>query len=151
AGFRNYESASLALEPGPTVFVGPNGQGKTNLVEAIVVLAAGASHRVSGDQALIRHGEDRAIVRALLRHGERSVTVEAEFNRGGTKRIHINRAPVRAKEARRYLDAVIFAPEDLGLVRDEPGGRRRFLDALLVMRQPRMAGVLTDYERVLRQ
>lgn len=149
--FRNYRSAAVDLEPGPTVFVGANGQGKTNLVEAIVLLATGASHRVSGDQALIRQGEDRAIIRAVLRHGDRQVAVDAELNRGRANRIRVNGSPVRAKEARRYLDAVIFAPEDLGLVRDEPGGRRRFLDTLLVMRQPRMAGVLADYERVVRQ
>lgn len=151
AGFRNYRSASVDLGQGATVFVGPNGQGKTNLVEAIVLLAAGSSHRVAGDQALIMHGEDRAIVRARLQHGERVVTIETELNRTGPNRILVNRSPVRSKEARRYLDAVIFAPEDLGLVRDEPSGRRRFLDALLVMRQPRFAGVLADYERVLRQ
>ena len=151
ADFRNYETASIELRPGTTVFVGSNGQGKTNLVEAIVLLAAGSSHRVSGDQALIRNGHDRAIIRARLQHGERSITVETELNRGAPNRMLVNRSPVRAKEARRYLDAVIFAPEDLGLVRDEPGVRRRFLDALLVMRQPRLAGTLADYERVLRQ
>jgi DNA replication and repair protein RecF len=149
--FRNYREVSLALEPGVTVIVGPNGQGKTNLVEAIVVLGAGSSHRVTGDQALVRQGEDRAIVRARLRHGERAIAVEAELNRTGANRIQVNGQPVRSREARRYLDAVLFAPEDLAIVRAEPGGRRRFLDDLLAMRQPRVAGVLTDYERVLRQ
>ena len=151
ADFRNYHAAAVDLVPGSTVFVGPNGQGKTNLVEAIVLLATGASHRVSGDQALIRQGTDRAIIRAVLRHGDRQVAVDAELNRGRANRIHVNGTAVRSREARRYLDAVIFAPEDLGLVRDEPGGRRRFLDTLLVMRQPRLAGVLADYERVVRQ
>ena len=149
--YRNYREVSLALEPGVTVIVGPNGQGKTNLVEAIVVLGAGSSHRVSGDQALVRQGEDRAIVRARLRHGERAIAVEAELNRTGANRIQVNGQPVRSREARRYLDAVLFAPEDLAIIRGEPGGRRRFLDDLLAMRQPRFAGVLTDYERVLRQ
>jgi len=149
--FRNYREASLALEPGVTVIVGPNGQGKTNLVEAIVVLGAGTSHRVTGDQALVRQGEDRAIVRARLRHGERAIAVEAELNRSGANRIQVNGQAVRSREARRYLDAVLFAPEDLAIVRGEPGGRRRFLDDLLAMRQPRIAGVLVDYERVLRQ
>lgn len=151
ADFRNYRTASIELAPGATVIVGPNGQGKTNLVEAIVVLAAGISHRVGGDAPLIRQGEDRAIIRALLRHGDRSITVEAEINRGAANRILVNGSLVRAKEARRYLDAVVFAPEDLGLVRDEPSGRRRFLDALLGMRQPRLIGVLADYERIVRQ
>ena len=149
--FRNYARASVALEPGLTVLVGANGQGKTNLVEAIGYLATGSSHRVTGDQALIMNGRDRAIVRARLRHGERAITIEAELNRGAANRILVNKQPVRAREARRYLDSVIFAPEDLALVRDEPSGRRRFLDGLLVMRQPRIAGVLSDYERVLRQ
>ena len=149
--YRNYRETSLPLSPGVTVIIGPNGQGKTNLVEAIGVLAAGTSHRVSGDQALVRVGEERAILRARLSHGERAITVEAEINRTGTNRLQVNGQPVRAREARRYLDSVLFAPEDLAIVRGEPGGRRRFLDDLLAMRQPRMVGVLTDYERVLRQ
>ncbi len=149
--FRNYREASLPLAPGVTVIIGPNGQGKTNLVEAIGVLAAGTSHRVTGDQALVRAGEDRAIVRARLRHGDRAITLEAELNRTGTNRLQVNGQPVRSKEARRYLDSVLFAPEDLALVRGEPGGRRDFLDDLLAMRQPRMAGVIADYDRVLRQ
>ena len=151
ADFRNYEQASVALGPGVTVLVGPNGQGKTNLVEAIGYLASGASHRVSGDQALIRNGRDHAAVRARLRHGERTITVEAELHRGAANRMLVNGQPVRGREARRALDSVIFAPEDLALVRGEPSGRRRFLDQLLVARQPRLAGVLADYERVLKQ
>lgn len=149
--YRNYREASLALGPGVTVILGPNGQGKTNLVEAIGVLAAGTSHRVSGDQALVRSGEDHAIVRARLRHGDRTVMLEAQINRSGANRIQVNGQPVRSREARRYLDSVLFAPEDLAIVRGEPGGRRRFLDELLIMRQPRMSTVLADYERVLRQ
>ncbi|HWL02629.1 MAG TPA: DNA replication/repair protein RecF [Microbacteriaceae bacterium] len=149
--YRNYREASLSLSPGVTVIIGPNGQGKTNLVEAIGVLAAGSSHRVSGDQALVRAGEDRAILRARLSHGDRAITIEAELNRTGANRLQVNGQAVRSREARRYLDSVLFAPEDLAIVRGEPGGRRRFLDDLLSMRQPRMVGVLSDYERVLRQ
>ena len=149
--YRNYHSASLPLGPGVTVVIGPNGQGKTNLVEAIGVLAAGSSHRVSGDQALVRAGQERAIVRARLTHGERVVTIEAELNRSGSNRLQVNGQAVRSRDARRYLDSVLFAPEDLVIVRGEPSGRRRFLDELLAMRQPRMTGVLGDYERVLRQ
>lgn len=149
--YRNYREASLSLSPGVTVIIGPNGQGKTNLVEAIGVLAAGSSHRVSGDQALVRAGEDRAILRARLSHGDRAITIEAELNRTGANRLQVNGQPVRSREARRYLDSVLFAPEDLAIVRGDPGGRRRFLDDLLSMRQPRMVGVLADYDRVLRQ
>jgi len=149
--FRNYRTASLELGPGVTVIVGPNGQGKTNLVEAIGYLAAGGSHRVASDQALVRNGAERAIIRARLQHGERAIGLQAELNRSGANRLQVNGQPVRSREARRYLDSVLFAPEDLATVRGEPGGRRRFLDELLAMRQPRLAGVLADYERVLRQ
>jgi len=149
--FRNYRSADVALAPGVTVLVGPNGQGKTNLVEAIGYLASGGSHRVSSDQALVRNGADRAFVRARLQHGERVVTIEVELNRASTNRLLVNGSAVKSREARRYLDSVLFAPEDLSLVRGDPGGRRRFLDQLLAARHPRMAGVLSDYERILRQ
>ncbi len=149
--FRNYHSASVAFEPGVTVVAGPNGQGKTNLVEAIGVVATGSSHRVATDQALVREGAEHAIVRVALRHGERTVTIETEINRSGANRLQVNGNPVRSREARRYLDTVLFAPEDLAVVRGEPSGRRRFLDELLLARQPRYAGVIADYERVLRQ
>jgi DNA replication and repair protein RecF len=149
--FRNYRSADVALAPGVTVLIGPNGQGKTNLVEAIGYLASGGSHRVSTDQALVRNGADRAFVRARLQHGTRIVTIEVELNRSSANRLLVNGSPVKSREARRYLDSVLFAPEDLALVRGDPGGRRRFLDQLLVARHPRMAGVIADYDRVLRQ
>lgn len=149
--FRNYRSASVALEPGVTVLLGPNGQGKTNLVESIHYLATGASHRVAGDQPLVREGAERAVVRARVRHGDRAITIEVEIKRSGSNRLQVNGNPVKSREARRFVDAVIFAPEDLGLVRGDPAGRRRFLDGLLVMRQPRLFGVLSDYDRALRQ
>ncbi|WP_022892372.1 DNA replication/repair protein RecF [Agromyces subbeticus] len=149
--YRNYERAELELGPGATVLVGRNGQGKTNLVEAIGYLATLGSHRVSGDQALIRAGADAAIVRALLSHGDRELLVELQLNRQGANRAQLNRSPVKTRELPRYAHSVLFAPEDLAIVRGEPSVRRRLLDELLVQRTPRLAGVMADYERVLKQ
>ncbi len=149
--FRNYETAEVDLVAGPNLFVGSNGQGKTNLVEAIGYLSTLGSHRVAGDQALIRAGRDAAIVRARLEHAERSVLVEVQINRTGANRAQVNRVPTKPRELPRYATSVLFAPEDLALVRGDPGGRRRYLDQLLVQLSPRLAGVLGDYDRVLRQ
>lgn len=149
--FRNYAAAEVQLHPGANLFVGRNGQGKTNLVEAIGYLATLGSHRVSADGALIRQGQDAAIVRARLQHGERQLLVELQLNRTGANRAQVNRAPAKPRDLPRHVASVLFAPEDLALVRGEPSGRRRFLDQLLVQRTPRYAGVIGDYERVLRQ
>ncbi|GAA2446739.1 DNA replication/repair protein RecF [Agromyces soli] len=149
--FRNYERAELELGPGATVLVGRNGQGKTNLVESIGYLATLGSHRVSGDQALVRAGAESAIVRALLVHGDRQLLLELQLNRQGANRAQLNRSPVKTRELPRYAHTVLFAPEDLAIVRGEPGVRRRMLDELLVQRSPRLAGVMSDYDRVLRQ
>lgn len=149
--FRNYESAELELIPGANLFVGSNGQGKTNLVEALGYLSTLGSHRVSSDQAMIRSGRDAAIVRARLVHDERTILAEVQLNRTGANRAQINRSAIKTRELPRYFSSVLFAPEDLALVRGEPSGRRRFLDELLVLRTPRMSGVLADYDRVLRQ
>ncbi|MGI9824969.1 DNA replication/repair protein RecF [Agromyces sp. Marseille-Q5079] len=149
--YRNYARAELTLGPGTTVFVGRNGQGKTNLVESIGYLATLGSHRVSSDQALVKAGADAAIVRALLAHAEREVLVELQLNRTGANRAQLNRSPVKTRELPRYAHSVLFAPEDLAIVRGEPSVRRRLLDELLVQRTPRLAGVMSDYDRVLRQ
>ena len=149
--FRNYESAEVELGPGANLFVGSNGQGKTNLVESVGYLSTLASHRVSADQALIRQGAEFAVVRARLEHAERQLLVEVQLNRSGANRAQVNRVAVRPRELPRYITSVLFAPEDLALVRGEPAGRRRFLDQLLVQLIPRFAGVIADYERVLRQ
>ncbi|MDR5699300.1 DNA replication/repair protein RecF [Agromyces aerolatus] len=149
--YRNYATADLELGPGATVLVGRNGQGKTNLVEAIGYLATLGSHRVSGDQALIRAGADAAIVRARLAHGDRQLLIELQLNRQGANRAQLNRSAVKPRELPRYAHSVLFAPEDLAIVRGEPGVRRRLLDELLVQRTPRLAGVMSDYERVLKQ
>jgi DNA replication and repair protein RecF len=150
--FRNWERVDVALGPGPTVFVGRNGEGKTNLVEAVGYLATMASHRVSSDAPLVRHGAEQAVVRAALRRDDRELLVEIEINPGRANRVRVNRAPLpRPRELLGLVKTILFAPEDLVLVRGDPSDRRRFLDDLLVSRTPRLAGVRSDYERVLKQ
>ncbi|MCI2956827.1 DNA replication/repair protein RecF [Agromyces atrinae] len=149
--YRNYATAEIDLSAGATLLVGRNGQGKTNLVEAIGYLSTLGSHRVSSDQALIRAGAEAAIIRARLQHAGRELLVEVQLNRGAANRAQVNRSPIKTRELPRYCHSVLFAPEDLALVRSEPGVRRRFLDELLVQQTPRLAGVMSDYDRVLRQ
>ncbi|WP_295786828.1 DNA replication/repair protein RecF [uncultured Microbacterium sp.] len=149
--FRNYAEADVTLSAGANVFVGRNGQGKTNLVEAVAYLATLGSHRVSSDAPLVRDGTDAAIVRARLAHGERSVLLELQLNRQGANKARVNGVNVRTTELPRYAQVVLFAPEDLQIVRGDPSSRRRFADQLIVQRIPRMAAVLADYDRVLRQ
>jgi DNA replication and repair protein RecF len=150
--FRSYPEVELPLAPGVTALVGPNGQGKTNLVEAIGYVATLGSHRVSSDAPLVRFGTPRAIIRcAVVQHG-RSTLVELELTPGKANRARLNRSPVpRPREVLGALSTVLFAPEDLALVKGDPAERRRFLDELLVARHPRLAGVRSDYERVLKQ
>lgn len=149
--FRNYAGADVALSAGANLFVGRNGQGKTNLVEAVAYLATLGSHRVSSDAPMVRDGADAAIVRARLAHGDRSVLLELQLNRQGSNKARVNGVNVRTAELPRYAQVVLFAPEDLQIVRGDPSSRRRFADQLIVQRSPRMAGVLADYDRVLRQ
>lgn len=150
--FRSYEQVDLELDAGVTAFVGPNGQGKTNLVEAVGYVATLGSHRVATDTALIRAGAERAVIRLRAVRAERTKLVELELNQGRANRAQVNRAPVRrARDVLGILRAVTFAPEDLALVKGDPEGRRRFLDQLVVQLWPRMAGVMADHDRVLRQ
>ncbi|MFH9420288.1 DNA replication/repair protein RecF [Streptomyces sp. NPDC017529] len=152
ADFRSYARAEVPLDPGVTAFVGPNGQGKTNLVEAVGYLATLGSHRVSSDAPLVRMGAERAIVRAAVVQGERQQLVELELNPGKANRARINRSSqVRPRDVLGIVRTVLFAPEDLALVKGDPGERRRFLDELITARSPRMAGVRSDYDRVLKQ
>lgn len=152
ADFRSYARAEVPLEAGVTSFVGPNGQGKTNLVEAVGYLATLGSHRVSSDAPLVRMGADRAIIRAALVRGDRQQLVELELNPGRANRARINRSSsVRPRDVLGLVRTVLFAPEDLALVKGDPGERRRFLDELITLRTPRMAGVRQDYDRVLKQ
>ncbi|MFI9077996.1 DNA replication/repair protein RecF [Streptomyces sioyaensis] len=152
ADFRSYARVEVPLEPGVTAFVGPNGQGKTNLVEAVGYLATLGSHRVSSDAPLVRMGAERAVVRAAVVQGERQQLIELELNPGKANRARINRSSqVKPRDVLGILRTVLFAPEDLALVKGDPGERRRFLDELITARSPRMGGVRADYDRVLKQ
>ena len=150
--FRNYEHLEVEIDPGITSFVGANGQGKTNLIEAVVYLSTLSSHRVATDAPLIRHGAERALIRADVHRDDRSLQIEVEITAGRANRARINKSPVpRTREILGILRTVVFAPEDLALVKGDPSERRRFLDDLLVQRHPRLAGTRSDYDRVLKQ
>lgn len=150
--FRSYAVVELALEPGVTTLMGLNGQGKTNLVEAIGYLATLGSHRVATDQPLVRFGAERAVIRAAVVRQGREALVELELTPGKANRARLNRAPLgRTRDVLGTVQTVLFAPEDLTLVKGDPAGRRAMLDDLLVARQPRWAGVRADYERILKQ
>ena len=150
--FRSYDEVEVALGPGVTAFVGRNGQGKTNLVEAIDYIARLASHRVAGDAPLVRFGADHAVVRAAVVRDGREAVLEVQINPGRSNRARVNRSPLpRARELLGLVRTVLFSPEDLALVKGDPSERRHFLDDLLVQRAPRYAGVRSDYDRVLKQ
>ena len=150
--FRSYAQVDLSFEPGVTVLVGYNGIGKTNLMEAIGYLATLSSHRVSSDAPLLRFGTERALIRAKLVRGEQSTVLELEINGSRANRGRINRSnPVRARDILGICQTVLFAPEDLALVKGDPSNRRRFLDELLVSLMPRHSATRTDYDRVLKQ
>lgn len=150
--FRSYAQVELSLAPGVTVLVGSNGIGKTNLMEAVGYLATLSSHRVSSDAPLLRFGTERAMIRAKLVRGEQSTVLELEINSSRANRARINRSnPIRARDILGICQTVLFAPEDLALVKGDPSSRRRFLDELLVSLIPRHAATRSDYDRVLKQ
>jgi len=150
--FRSYAEAEIALGPGVTSFIGRNGQGKTNVVEAVDYVARLSSHRVASDAPLVRFGADQAVVRAAVTREDRQALLEVEINPGKSNRARVNRSPLpRAREMIGMVRTVLFSPEDLALVKGDPSERRRFLDDLLVLRTPRLAGVRADYDRVLKQ
>jgi DNA replication and repair protein RecF len=150
--FRSYAEVELPLDAGVTALVGPNGQGKTNLVEAVGYLATLGSHRVATDAPLVRLGAESAVVRGQVVRDDRQLLVEIEITPGRANRARVNRGPVpRPRDVLGILRSVLFAPEDLALVKGDPAERRRFLDELLVARAPRYAGVRADYDRVLKQ
>lgn len=150
--FRSWSHADISFEPGASALVGANGQGKTNLVEALGYAATLSSHRVSSDAPLVREGAQRAVIRVAVVNDGRELLVELEVAPGRANRARINRGNAgRPREVLGVLRTVLFAPEDLMMVRGDPGERRRFLDDLLVARSPKYAGIRTDYERVLKQ
>jgi DNA replication and repair protein RecF len=150
--FRSYVDAEVALAPGVTAFVGRNGQGKTNLVEAVDFVARLGSHRVAGDAPLVRAGAEHAVVRLAVVRDGREAVLEVQINPGRSNRARFDRSPLpRSRDLLGLLRTVLFSPEDLALVKGDPAERRRFLDDLLVQRAPRFAGVRSDYDRVLKQ
>lgn len=150
--FRSYAAAEVELDEGVTTFVGQNGQGKTNLVEAVAYVSVLGSHRVASDAPLVRAGAERAVIGVDVQRDDRRMLVELEINPGRANRARVNRSPVtRARDVLGILRTVVFAPEDLALVKGDPSDRRRFLDELLVQRTPRLQGVRSDYERILKQ
>jgi DNA replication and repair protein RecF len=150
--FRSYDELALPLEPGATAFIGSNGQGKTNIVEAVDYLSRLTSHRVAADAPLVKQGAERAVVRAAVVKEGRQAVLEVEINPGRANRARVNRSPLpRARDLVGLMRTVLFSPEDLALVKGDPSERRRFLDDLMVLRTPRLAGVRADYDRVLRQ
>src|SRR3984957_15162258 len=150
--FRSYTDVDVPLKPGVTIFSGPNGEGKTNLVEAVGYAATLASHRAAQDAPLIRKGAEQAIIRAAVSTSANDALVEIELNAGRANRVRLNRAPLsKPREVLGVLRTVLFAPEDLALVKGDPGERRRFLDDLLVAMAPRYAAVRADYDRVVKQ
>lgn len=150
--FRSWSTVDLELTPGRTVFVGSNGFGKTNLVEALWYSSTLGSHRVATDAPLIRFGAQRAVVSTIVVNDGRECAVDLEITAGRANKARLNRSPVRSpREILGVLRAVLFAPEDLALVRGDPGDRRRYLDDLAAVRRPRVAGIRADYDKVLRQ
>lgn len=152
AHFRNYETAEVELKPGVNLLVGPNGQGKTNLVEAIRYLSTLSSHRVAGYVPMIRQEQPQAVVRALASFDDRDMLIELELNRTTPNKARVNKSPAaRVRDILGYVNSVTFAPEDLDIVKRDPSNRRSFIDELVVQVWPRFAGVYSDYERVLKQ
>ena len=152
ASFRNYKTAEVSLQPGVNLLVGPNGQGKTNLVEAIRYLSTLSSHRVAGYLPLIQQDQPQAAVRAMASHAERDILIELELNRDSANKARVNKSPVpRVRDILGLVNSVTFAPEDLDIVKREPTNRRAFIDELVIQVWPRFAGVYSDFDRVLKQ
>jgi len=150
--YRSYTTLDLTLDPGVSIFVGKNGEGKTNIAEAVLYLTFLSSHRASGNTPLIKLGNQSAYIRAKVKYPEREILVELEINSDKANRAKVNQNQVRSqKEIFGIVQTIYFSPEDLDIVRGDPGERRRFIDQLLTLRSPRIAGVISDYERAVKQ
>jgi DNA replication and repair protein RecF len=150
--FRSYNEVLVEFVPGVNVLIGPNGQGKTNIVEAIYYLATLTSHRVASENPLVSAGKASAVIRARINEEDRTVAIDIEITPGKTNRAKINRSPLpRVRDVLGIVRVIMFAPEDLALVKGDPSERRSFMDHTLIQRTPRFMGVKTDYEKVLRQ
>jgi DNA replication and repair protein RecF len=150
--FRSYMNLDLKIDGGTHIFIGENGEGKTNIIEAIMYLALLSSHRISSDAPLIKLGSEQAFIRAKISDQTRETLVELEINNSRANRAKVNQNPVRSQRAIQGLvKAICFSPEDLDLVHGDPSERRKFLDQLLTQRSPRIAGVISDYEKALKQ
>jgi len=150
--YRSYTTLDLSLDPGVSIFVGKNGEGKTNIAEAVLYLTFLSSHRASGNTPLIKLGNQSAYIRAKVKYPEREILVELEINGDKANRAKVNQNQVRSqKEIFGIVQTIYFSPEDLDIVRGDPSERRRFIDQLLTLRSPRIAGVISDYERAVKQ
>jgi len=150
--YRSYSTLDLNLGSGITIFVGKNGEGKTNIAESILYLTFLNSHRASGNTPLVKLGANAAYIRAKVKYPEREILVELEINIDKANRAKINQNPTRSqKEIFGIVQAIYFSPEDLDIVRGDPSERRRFIDQLLTLRSPRVAAVISDYERAVKQ
>ena len=150
--YRSYSTLDLSLSEGISIFVGKNGEGKTNIAESILYLTFLNSHRASGNTPLVKLGNQSAYIRAKVKYPEREILVELEINSEKANRAKVNQNPVRSqKEIFGIVQTIYFSPEDLDLVRGDPSERRRFIDQLLTLRSPRIAGVITDYDRAVKQ
>jgi DNA replication and repair protein RecF len=152
--FRGYEHAEISFARGATLFLGPNGHGKTNLIEAVEYVATLRSHRVASDRPLVRSGQTQAVVRAKLQAGvddQRTLAVDLEINLGAPNKARLNKGPVRPRDVAGALRVVLFAPEDLAIAKGDPADRRAFIDALVATRWPRFAQIHADLDRALRQ
>lgn len=149
--FRSYHHQVVQLARGVNAFVGKNGQGKTNLVEAVAYLATFSSHRVAADTALVRAGCEAGVIRAKISEHNRETVIEIEILAGKANRARINRVAVPTRDVLGHLAVVVFAPEDLALVKGDPRERRRFIDQLCIQRSPRIAAVISDMDKLLRQ